>query len=67
MEHCELCATSRFGGINLVSFVVNSLATRRTILVPPKQEKKNHIINRLEKCIKNKNMTETVLFKNGVK
>ncbi|MDR1653006.1 MAG: hypothetical protein LBS01_05055 [Prevotellaceae bacterium] len=23
MEYCELCATSRFGGINLVSFVVN--------------------------------------------
>jgi hypothetical protein len=25
MKYCELCATSRFGGINLVSFVVNFL------------------------------------------
>ncbi|MDR1652593.1 MAG: hypothetical protein LBS01_02880 [Prevotellaceae bacterium] len=44
MEYCELCATSRFGGINLVSFVVNFFTTKDTKkftrLVPPKQENK---------------------------
>ncbi|MDR1653208.1 MAG: hypothetical protein LBS01_06100 [Prevotellaceae bacterium] len=36
MQYCELCATSRFGGINLVSFVVNFLTTRHNKTCPAK-------------------------------